>query len=97
MLFKQYILVGGMPKPVIIYIENKKNFSLVDAEKRDILKLYRNDIMKIKSQYRGKVLAIFDQIPGLLSQHEKRVVFKNIQEGSYADQYSETFFGCLIL
>ena len=92
MLFKQYILVGGMPKPVIIYIENKKNFSLVDTEKRDILKLYRNDIMKIKSQYRGKVLAIFDQIPRLLSQHEKRVVFKNIQEGSYADQYSETFF-----
>ena len=60
MLFKQYILVGGMPKPVIVYIENKKNFSLVDTEKRDILKLYRNDIMKIKSQYRGKVLAIFD-------------------------------------
>ena len=32
-LFKQYILVGGMPKPVIIYIENKKNFSLVYTEK----------------------------------------------------------------
>ena len=92
MLFKQYMLVGGMPKPVILYIENEKNFSLVDAEKRDILKLYRNDIMKIKAQYRSKVLAIFDQIPGLLSQHEKRVVFKDIQEGSYADQYSDTFF-----
>ncbi|MBR3306737.1 MAG: ATP-binding protein [Lachnospiraceae bacterium] len=92
MLFKQYMLVGGMPKPVTLYIENEKKFSLVDAEKRDILKLYRNDIMKIKAQYRSKVLAIFDQIPGLLSQHEKRVVFKDIQEGSYADQYSDTFF-----
>ena len=92
MLFKQYMLVGGMPKPVILYIENEKNFGFVDAEKRDILKLYRNDIMKIKAQYRSKVLAIFDQIPGLLSGHEKRVVFKDIQEGSYADQYSDTFF-----
>ncbi|WP_019002956.1 ATP-binding protein [Succinimonas amylolytica] len=92
LLFKQYMLVGGMPKPVIVYIENGKNFGLADAEKRDILKLYRNDIMKIRSQYRSKVLAIFDQIPGLLSQHEKRVVFKDIQEGSYADQYSDTFF-----
>ena len=92
MLFKQYMLVGGMPMPVIIYIENGKDFGPVDAEKRDILKLYRNDIMKIKAQYRSKVLAIFDQIPGLLSQHEKRVVFKDIQEGSYADQYSDTFF-----
>ena len=43
MLFKQYMLVGGMPKPVILYIENEKNFSLVDSEKRDILKLYRNE------------------------------------------------------
>lgn len=92
LLFKQYLLVGGMPKPVVAFIESHKNFSPADAEKRDILKLYRNDIMKIKSQYRSKVLAIFDQIPGLLSQHEKRVVFKAIQEGSYADQYEDTFF-----
>ena len=92
LLFKQYLLVGGMPKPVVLFIESGKNFSTVDAEKRDILSLYRNDIMKIKSQYRSKVLAIFDQIPGLLSQHEKRVVFKDIQEGSFADQYEDTFF-----
>ena len=64
----------------------------MDTEKRDILRLYRSDIMKIKTRYRSKVLAIFDQIPSLLSQHEKRVVFKNIREGSYADQYSDTFF-----
>lgn len=92
LLFKQYLLVGGMPKPVVLFIENNKDFSKADEEKRDILKLYRNDIMKIKAQYRVKVLAIFDSIPGLLSQHEKRVVFKDIQEGSFADQYNETFF-----
>jgi predicted AAA+ superfamily ATPase len=92
LLFRQYMLVGGMPKPVVLFVESGKNFSIVDAEKRDILKLYRNDIMKIKSQYRSKVLTIFDQIPGLLSQHEKRVVFKNIQEGSFAEQYEDTFF-----
>ena len=92
LLFKQYLLVGGMPKPVVLFVSNGKDFGAADIEKRDILKLYRNDIMKIKSQYGSKVLAIFDQIPGLLSQHEKRVVFKDIQEGSYADQYSETFF-----
>ena len=92
LLFKQYMLVGGMPKPVSLFIENNKDFEPVDVEKRDILKLYRNDIMKIKAGYRTKVLAIFDQIPGLLSKHEKRVVFKDIQKGSYAEQYSEAFF-----
>lgn len=48
--------------------------------------------MKIQAQYRSKVLAIFDQIPGLLSRHEKRVVFNRIATGSSADQYEETFF-----
>lgn len=92
LLFKQYMLVGGMPMPVIKFIESNKSFFEADMEKRDILALYREDIMKINAQYRSKVLAIFDQIPGLLSRHEKRVVFKEIQDGSHADQYEETFF-----
>lgn len=92
LLFKQYMLVGGMPKPVIKFIENNKSFFEADKEKRDILALYREDIMKINARYRSKVLTIFDQIPSLLSKHEKRVVFKEIKEGSQADQYKETFF-----
>ena len=92
LLFKEYMLVGGMPQSLSVYIENNKDFEKADKEKRDILSLYRNDIMKIKSSNKSKVLAIFDQIPGLLSQHEKRVIFKNIAPGTYADQYEETFF-----
>lgn len=93
MLFKQYILVGGMPQSVIAFIESHKDFDKSDIEKRDILNLYRDDIMKIHSRYKSKVLAIFDQIPGLLSQHEKRVVFKQISEDSRgAEQYEDTFF-----
>lgn len=91
-LFKQYMLIGGMPKSVVLFVENHRDFEIADKEKRDILDLYRSDIMKIKAQYRGKVIAIYDQIPGLLSQHEKRVVFKQISEGSYAEQYEDTFF-----
>ena len=74
------------------YLENDKSFFEADKEKRDILSLYREDIMKINARYRSKVLAIFDQIPGLLSKHEKRVVFNGIKEGSQADQYEESFF-----
>lgn len=91
-IFKQYLLVGGMPMSIVAFLEGQKDFGKADLEKRDILELYRNDIMKIKTQYRSKVLAIFDQIPGMLSRHEKRVVFNRIAEGSTADQYEETFF-----
>lgn len=91
-IFKQYMLVGGMPQSVIAFLESRKDFDKSDTEKRDILSLYRSDIMKIDAKYRSKVLTIFDQIPGLLSQHEKRVVFKDVVAGSTADQYEETFF-----
>ena len=92
LIFKQYMLVGGMPKSVVAFLKSQKDFGKADLEKRDILTLYRNDIMKIKAQYRSKVIAIFDQIPGLLSRHEKRVVFSQITDGTTADQYEETFF-----
>ena len=92
LLFKQYLLVGGMPMSVVAFLESRKDFGKADLEKRDILELYRSDIMKIRTQYRSKVLAIFDQIPGLLSRHEKRVVFNRIAAGSSADQYEDTFF-----
>ncbi len=92
LLFKQYMLIGGMPKVISTFLENQKSFMKADIEKRDILALYRNDIMRIDANYRAKVLSIFDQIPGLLSKHEKRVVFKDIKDGTSFDKYEETFF-----
>lgn len=92
LLFKQYMLIGGMPKSVIAFIEGSRDFDASDREKRDILNLYRDDILKINTRYRSKVLSIFEQLPGFLSKHEKRVVLNKIAEGSTIDQYTDTFF-----
>ncbi len=92
LLFKQYMLIGGMPQSVIAYLEGNRDFGAADIEKRDILKLYRDDILKIHAPYKSKVLSIFDQLPGFLSKHEKRVILSNIVQGSTIDQYEETFF-----
>lgn len=92
MLFKQYMLVGGMPMSVFKYLENNRNFSAADVEKRDILTLYTNDINKADVKYRSKVASIFAQIPSFLSQHEKRVRLSNIEENSTFPQYQDTFF-----
>lgn len=92
MLFKQYMLVGGMPMSVSKYLKNNRNFSAADVEKRDILTLYTNDINKADVKYRSKVASIFAQIPSFLSQHEKRVRLSNIEENSTFPQYQDTFF-----
>lgn len=92
LLFKQYIIVGGMPQSVAAFIENQKSFLMSDEAKRDILNLYRNDIMKIESQYRTKVLSIFDQIPAFLSKHEKRVILSDVAQSSTFASFNDTFF-----
>ncbi|MBR1882367.1 MAG: ATP-binding protein [Muribaculaceae bacterium] len=92
LLFRQYMIVGGMPKSVAAYIENDRSFEKADIEKRDILALYRNDIMKINSGYRSNVLAIFDQIPAFLSKSERRVVMGRIEKGATFPKYHDTFF-----
>jgi len=91
-LFKQYLLVGGMPKVVRAYLQDNKQFENVDEEKREILKTYRNDIMKIDQNYKSKVLSIFDKIPGFLSSHEKRVKINSVDDTNRAIAYEETFF-----
>lgn len=92
LLFKQYILVGGMPRSVSAYLENNRSFHMADAEKRDILTLYRNDIGKADVKYRSRVLSIFEQIPAFLSLHEKRVRLSNIERNANYPLYQDTFF-----
>jgi predicted AAA+ superfamily ATPase len=91
LLFKQYILVGGMPKSVSKFLENNRTFVEPDTEKRDILALYRNDINKADVKYRSKIASVFEQIPAFLSQHEKRVRLSNIEEKSTYPAYEDTF------
>jgi len=92
LLFKKYMLIGGMPKAVSLFVENNQSFKETDDEKRDILNLYRDDIKKIKAHYREKVSIIFDQIPGFLSKHEKRVIYNKVGKGLSNDDLSDAFF-----
>ncbi len=69
--FRLYMIVGGMPQAVKKYVETK-DFDAVDAAKRDVLTIYRNDIFNYAGEMADKVVSIFDQIPPQLSKHEKK-------------------------
>jgi predicted AAA+ superfamily ATPase len=91
-LFKEYILVGGMPQSVVAFKTNARDFFAADVEKRDILNLYRDDIRKAARRYNSKVSAIFENIPGYLSTHEKKIVLSEIEPGASFDRYDEPLF-----
>lgn len=91
-LFKEYILVGGMPQAVVAYKKGGRDFALADVEKRDILNLYRDDIKKAAKRYNSKVSAVFENIPAYLSTHEKKIVLSNIEENATFSKYDEPLF-----
>ena len=91
-LFREYMLVGGMPQSVVAYIESHGDFSASDIEKRDILDLYRDDIKKAAKRYNSKVSAIFENVPAFLSTHEKKIVLSEIDKNGVFDRYDEPLF-----
>ncbi len=89
--FRQYLIVGGMPQAVEEYIKTK-DFDKVDAVKRDILTLYRNDITKHADGYEIKVQSIFDEIPAQLSKHEKKFKLASIKKEARFREYEDAIF-----
>lgn len=89
--FRQYMIVGGMPQAVLAYSE-KKDFEEVDVIKRDILRLYRNDISKYAFEATTKVTRIFDDIPSQLQKHEKKFRMSSISVSARMRDYEDSFF-----
>lgn len=90
-ILRTYLLVGGMPQAVESYVE-RKDMRDVDAIKRNILALYRNDISKYAGRSAPKVTAVFDNIPGMLQQHEKRFRPAKINKSSRMKDFVESMF-----
>ena len=89
-LFREYVIIGGMPQAVKEYIETK-SFEAADQVKRDILTLYREDIQKHAEGYAGKVERIFDEIPSQLSKHEKKFTLSALGKGARFRDYESAF------
>lgn len=91
LLFRQYMLVGGMPQSLAAYLDGDRDFVAADEEKRDILALYREDLGKARGINRLRLKSIFDQVPAFLSKHEKRVRFSSIGSDSSFSDYDAEF------
>ena len=89
--FRQYLIVGGMPQAVQEYVESK-DFDRVDRIKRDILTLYRADIVKHATGYEMKVESIFDEIPAQLQKHEKRFKLSSLKKEARFREYEDALF-----
>lgn len=93
-LFKRYLIVGGMPDAVNIYLETH-NIVKVRELQNNIIKMYADDASKYESN-NGKNLMIkriYDMIPSQMENKKKRIVVKDIRnrDGDRFNKYYEEF------
>lgn len=97
--FKEYLIVGGMPQAVLEY-KTSRDFEKTDKIKRNILKLYREDIRKYADELNLKVEQIFDTIPSQLQKHEKKFNISSLDENARYRNFEGAFYwlsdACLV-
>lgn len=89
--FRQYLIVGGMPQAVEEYIRTR-DFDRVDRIKRDILTLYRADIIKHAKGYEMKTEQIFDDIPAQLQKHDRKFRVSSLKKEARLRDYKDALF-----
>ena len=91
-LFKNYLLVGGMPQAVNVFIATN-NIMKVREVHASIHELYGIDAAKYDKENRLKIQRIYSLIPSFLENKKKRVVIKDIEDikGKRFDNYRDEF------
>lgn len=89
-LFRLYLIVGGMPDAVRIYLETNNLQEVVNIQK-NINILYRKDIAKYDPDNKLYLEDIFELIPSELNSKNKRFILKNLNENFKFSRYEHSF------
>lgn len=90
--FKYYLLVGGLPDPINMFLEDKNIIRVRDVQ-NDIRELYKLDASQYDREHKLKIRRIYDLIPSVMENKRKRVVYKHIENkvgkdySDYADEF----------
>ena len=90
--FKQYLLVGGLPDAVNVFLETRNIVRVRDAQ-REIYELYKGDASQYDKEHKLKIERIYDLVPSYLENKKKRVRFNKIEQKKQARsaQYLDEF------
>lgn len=90
-LFRDYVIIGGMPEVVNTYVKSK-NFSGTLAMQRQLLRDYEEDITKnVEGLDKAKVKAVYNHISTFLAKENKRFQITKIARNARNRDY----MGCV--
>ena len=85
-VYREYLVVGGMPAAVTAFIEND-DFSRTLRVQNSILDSYRDDISKYADREKHLAKKMFDAIPEQLNRKNKRFILADLEKGAAARKY----------
>lgn len=89
-IFKEYMILGGMPAIVNSFVKNK-NFSGTLKMQKQILLDYEEDITKYAAGLdQGKILNIYRKIPVFLGKENKKFQISKVEHGARNREYVGT-------
>lgn len=90
-LYRQYIVVGGMPEAVSNFIESGLDLGAAREVVTEISAQYRYDIIKYASVRWPNILAIYDNLAAQLSKANKRFVLNSVKKGATEERLEDDF------
>ena len=85
---RKYMAVGGMPQAVIAYAE-KQTYDQIDRIKRNIVRLYYEDLKKNDDENREKSSVIFKTIPEQLYNHNSHFRMSKVDKNARYKYYND--------
>lgn len=86
-LYRLYLVIGGMPRVIIEYIE-KQDFNFVLAAQKTLNDAYIADMAKYASPSETtKVMAVFNSLAAQLAKENRKFQYKIIKSGARAYEY----------
>ena len=86
-LFREYLIIGGMPEAVANFIENH-DYTKVNQIQNTILLAYLNDISKhTDTTTATRIHQIWESLPAQFAKRNEKFMFNVIREGARAREY----------
>lgn len=89
-LYKEYLIVGGMPMAVSTYINNHDTINYTEIQNL-ILAAYTSDMAKYTENSQSvKTISAYESIPSQLGKENKKFQYAMIQKGARASIFGES-------
>lgn len=91
-MFRKYLLVGGLPDAVNMYVESK-NIQRIREIQGEIHDYYAADASKYDAEKKLKIRRVYDLIPSNMENKKKRIIVQSIEnkKGKIFADYQDEF------